>query len=261
MSIHRNGAAGVRGRDLGRLADRVKLETAARPSPPCGFVLLGEVSEHEGGGWLVRAPVKKLVDMVPPWNPRGRTDPEHESSRIKTLMKSMETYGLAQYPVVNNQHVIEGNRRVKAAFLLEWPTVTCLYRPWATASDYADYNYNQHGHTPVQKLESWLDNPSAVTFGDGTKLQRAANVLGMKTMRWACSKNRNVLASLQWAVRAFEYCQPPADRKAFLRKAVGVQIRYGEQKAMRDWIEQGRSPVVLAERIMGGRRLKPKDCG
>lgn len=109
-------------------------KAAANPKLPEGFSLLSTIPEEVGGGSLCLAPVARLAEMVPNWNPNGRTSPEDRASDIRKLVKSIKGHGLGQFPVVNDTEVVEGNRRVKAAHLLELRSIPVLYPPGPTPS-------------------------------------------------------------------------------------------------------------------------------
>jgi hypothetical protein len=67
----------------------------------------------------------------------------------------------------------------------------------------------------------------------------------------------NVLSLLNWANRAFEFCEPSTAKKKFVLKAVSHMARFNEQKLVRDWVTVlNWSRCILAERIMNNLPLK-----
>jgi hypothetical protein len=224
---------------------------------PVGFKPLCRIPDSVGGGWLAMAPVEKLAKMTPKFNPPGRTDLNDPSSGLRQLVKSIADHGLGQFPVVNDETVVEGNRRVRAALLLELSEIPVLYRKDATSGTYAELNATQRAHSPAQKVFTWLLDPSAVTYGMNRRIMKVVGEVGLSVVEQVTARRMNVLSLFYWATRAYDYCQPnPAMRRKFLVMAIRVQAKFNEQKAMRDWVEQKRSPVTLLNRVLAGKSIR-----
>jgi len=226
---------------------------------PKGFVVQCEVPEHLGGGWFCLVPVKRLVKMVPSYNPPERTDFDDPKSKLVSLAKSIESIGMSHFPIVNSDVVIDGNGRIAIANAKGYSTMMVLWRPWATAHDYAEINKEVRHHTPAQAGHIWPIEPNAVTYGVGRKMEKAWNLLGKDLFQLAVEKRYNVLSLIHWARKAAgKYCKiAPSERHdAFIVKAVRLQIEYKETKRLRDWMEMELSPAILAERIESGQSLK-----
>jgi hypothetical protein len=204
-----------------------------------------------GHGFLLIVPTEELLEMRPYWNPRERTDPDAPSSRLAGMRKSVANFGLGQFPVINRREVLDGNRRVAAAYLEGLDRIPVYFRPDATAEMYAELNANQKQHTPCERSETGMKNPAAATVATIRNLNRAQRVLGKRIVRSVTLRHRmNVTSLLGWANRAYRYVQPTGSYQKFVRLVVLYQANKNATRALRNWIEFDRGRQELFARIV-----------
>ncbi len=229
---------------------------------PKGFAILFEMPQDSGGGgWLCEAPTAELIKMCPEYNDKQRTDENSMASGLKSLRKSIVGHGLWQLPVINDTKMIDGNRRTMACHLEGKEMMVVLYRPWATASDFAEMNTERKPHSNVQRLMAWLIDPASVTFGMNRKFRKAQDVLGIDTLIFARDKRKDVLTCLTYARTAWRYCQPNIEEDVvatnkWVRKAVRMMVRFNDLYAFRTWMDNGKSAIELARRVKANVTVK-----
>jgi hypothetical protein len=204
------------------------------------------------------AKVAALAKMTPKSNPKGRDDYEDRRADLKGLIKSIKAVGLCQFPTVSLSEVIDGVRRTASAVHMKVEDMPCLFRPGATGPTFAEIQDQAKSHSPVQKVETWLKDPSRVTPYYQRSCQQAVGEIGEDLVRRVTEAGSNVLSMLGYARRAFLYCQPTCEHSTFLQRAVRVQWKFSDQQTLKLWLQQKRSPVELFTRIMEQRTLKCK---
>jgi hypothetical protein len=233
----------------------------ANPQFPTWFEHLTEVDPKLGGGWIGLAKVEQLAKMTPKRNPAGRNDRADPRANITGLAQSIEEIGLNQFPVVNDKEVVDGVRRIAAlGVMIEEGTaparVPVLYRPTATPGHFAGIQDHCLPHSPTQKVETFLKDPTAVTPRWKAKCQRAVSEVGRELVEQVTCAGRNILSMLTFARRAFEYTQPDTvTQQEFLRRAVRVQLFHRDQQRLKLWLQNQESPVVLCRKILAEETL------
>lgn len=201
----------------------------------------------------VVVPRYKLLDVArvkgAPYNPARRV----EAARLKALVTSMSSVGLLYPILVDDKYmVIDGHRRLAAAKLLGWRTITAIVvEPGADRNAlYASVNVTAQKMTGNESLGVWLAEPAAVSPRQDKLFTEMRESLGMALVKKLYDRGLSSRAYVT-ACRIVRYCDGKVAVGAVVEWLITTAVIGQAMKAM----EAGAPAVQFIKAIREGKPL------